>query len=374
MENRDDLVKEQSELIGDKKESIEILQHRKLEESSDFKETVSQESIEEGNEEVRETIFQETTPQEIHAKSSDELIDEARSMVHESDSVVKDCMSILDDDINAFDSKKSKLLHGNVQRIESLLDEVGFEPEEMEVTDVDSSKFGGDNVVQPMYVRSLSSGKLSSFILALIFGIASIAGWVYVASKKLGLALDLSTKPTEEVQTQILSWIGGGITGGEGNPLVGMAILGLTAIVVIWIVYALRVSMRASKNLKIAQQVNKDAKFYCTKKEECKKELGKVSNHIHDIMKVLDTYDILFEEQSSKIKRIIHIEGKLPFHEYHQKSKDEMNEVGRLANSLNTLLATPMADEVDGSLSRESKEALTEAINAQKVFVDKLYQ
>jgi len=281
-------------------------------------------------------------------------------------------MSILDDDINAFDSKKSKLLHGNVQIVESLLNEVGFEPEEIEVTDVDSSKFGGDNAAQPMHVKSLSSGKFSSLLLAIVFAVASVVAWVYFATEKLGLTLDLHKVPTPEVQSQILSWIGGGIIGGQGNPLIGMAILGLSAILVMWIVYALRVSMRANKNLKIAQQVNKDAKFYCTKKEECKKEMEKVSSHIHKVIASLHTYDIYFDELNATMERIIYLEGKIPFNEYHSKSKEEMKGATILVNSLNELISTPMAGE-NGSLSKESSKVLERSNRTLEHYREKLY-
>jgi len=306
-------------------------------------------------------------------KSSNDLINEARAMVEASDSDVRDCMQILDEDIKAFEDRKSQLLHGSAHTIEELLDEVGFEPEDIADIGSDGVDFGKEERVKPMRVKSLSSGKFSSFLLGLIVAFASIAGWIYVATEKLGMTLDLNKVPTSETQDQIFSWIGGGITGGEGNPLYGMVVVALTAIIFMWIVYASRVYLRSVNNKKHAEKVIEDAKFYCTEKEECRREMESVSEHIHEVIKIMDTYDVLFEEQNAKIRRIIHLEGKLPFHEYHQKSKDEMNQAGILLDSLSQLISTPMADE-HGSLSIGAKESLSEAIDIQKQYIDRFYQ
>ncbi|SFV53261.1 ORF 73; extensive acidic domains, potential leucine zipper; immediate early protein homolog [hydrothermal vent metagenome] len=306
-------------------------------------------------------------------KSSDELIDEARAIVEASDSEVRDCMQTLDADIKAFEDRKSQLLNGSAHTIEELLDEVGFEPEDIVDIGSDGVDFAKEERVKPMRVKSLSSGRFSSFILGLIVAFASAVGWIYVATEKLGLTLDVSKLPTPEVQNQIFSWIGGGMTGGEGNPMYGMGIVALTAIISLWVVYAIRVYLRSVKNQKIAEKINEDAKFYCTEKEECKKEMESVSRHIHEVIKIMDTYDILFEEQNAKIRRIIHLEGKLPFHEYHQKSKDEMNQAGILVESLSRLISTAMADE-HGSLSTEAKDSLSEAMDTQKRYIDRFYQ
>jgi len=311
---------------------------------------------------------------EVTEKSNDELIDEAREMVTKSDNDVRDCMDILNDDLEAYESRKAKLINGNVDITESLLNEIEFEPEPINDIGKDSLQFANKEPIKPMRIKTLSSAKFSSFLLAIIFGLASVVGWVYIATEKLGVTLDISKMPSDEIKNQILSWIGGGMTGGEGTPLYGLVILVVTALIVMWIVYAVRVSMRFAKNRKIAHQVNEDAKFYCTKKEECQREMEKISEHIHKVIKILDNYDVLFEEQNAKIKRIIYIEGRLPFHEYHQLSKDYMNETGRLIDSLNRLISTQMADEEDGSLSIEAIETLEDVTKIQEKYIEKLYQ
>ena len=333
---------------------------------------IEQNTASESNHEEENSIESESHSPEPSVKNADQLIEEAREIVHQSDLEVKDCMQILNEDIDALEEAKSALIKGSLHRNEALLEEVGFEPETINNVSEEDVKFGSEEPIKPMQVKRLSSGKFGAFILALIAGLAVIAGWIFLATKKLGVTLYLDKIPSQEVQNKLLTWIGGGVTGGEGNPMVGIVILGLSALIAMWAVYSFRVYLREAHNQRLAQKVNEEAKFYCTKKEECKKEMEKVSEHIHKVIRSLHTYDVFFDELNAKIRRILHLEGKLPFNEYHQKSKEEMKGATILINSLNELISTPMATE-NGSLSEESKEALDRTNRSLNFYRERLY-
>lgn len=348
-----------------------------MEKSNEKVEVVDVEDIKEELIEAVDT--QEESPVESNSdliesseKKANQLIDEARDMVNQSDLEVKDCMEILDEDIDAYEEAKSALTGGSLREHEALLSEVGFEPEEAHDAGEEGVKFGSEDPIKPMMVKDLSSGKFGAFILALIAGLAVIAGWAYVATEKLGMTLNVSKVPSQEAQNKILAWIGGGMTGGEGNPMVGMVILGVSALIAMWAVYSFRVYLKEANNQKLAQQVNEDAKFYCTQKEECKKEMEKVSKHIHKVVGSLHTYDVFFDELNAKMKRVLHLEGKLPFNEYHPKSKEEMKGATVLINSVNELISTPMAGE-NGSLSEEGKKVLERSNRTLELYREKLY-
>ena len=345
----------------------ELLAEGQIEDTEEQKEAEKTESLE------AEEIETSNEPSEVSGKSTEELIEEARTIVNQSDSEVKDCMQILDEDIRKYEQARAALFESSAKETEKLLEAVGFEPEKMDESGEEELKFSGSDPVAPMQVKDLSSGKLGAFVLALIAGFAVVLAWIYVASEKLGMTLDLSKLPSEEVRNKLLSWIGGGITGGEGNPVVGIAILSISALVVMWAVYSLKVFLRKNKNLKIAQEINEEAKFYCTKKEECKKEMDKISAHIHEVIAALDTYNVFLNEENAKMRRILYVEGELPFDEYHQKSKEEMENTNLLINSLNALVTTPMAG-ANGSLSQEGKHILEKAKGALQRFKEKLYR
>ena len=348
-----------------------------MEKSNEEAEVVAAENVEEKTIEIvddqeENPVESNNSPVESSEKNADQLINEARDMVSQSDLEVKDCMGILDEDIDAFEEAKSALVEGNLRKNEALLTEVGFEPEELNDAGEEGVKFGSEEPIKPMYVRDLSSGKFGAFILALIAGLVVIAGWIFAATENLGMTLYLDRVPSQEVQNKLLAWIGGGMTGGEGNPMVGMVILGLSTLIAIWAVYSLRIYLREAHNQKLAQKVNEEAKFYCTQKEECKKEMEKVSEHIHKVVGSLHTYDIFFDELNAKMRRILHLEGKLPFNEYHPKSKEEIRSATILINGLNELISTPMAGE-NGSLSEESKKVLERSNRALEHHREKLY-
>jgi hypothetical protein len=351
------------EKSNDKVEEVLAEEHREdidaQNEVSEIENT-EEEHIESGNE-----------PSETLTKSTEELIEEARAIVNQSDSEVKDCMQILDEDIGKYEEVKAALFESSVNETEKLLEEVGFEPETMEDIGEEGLKFSSSDPVEPMQVKDLSSGKFSAFLLSLIAGFAVVAGWIYAATEKTGVTLDVSKVPSEEERNALFSSIGS-LVGVEGNPMIGMAILAVSALIVMWAVYSLRVFLRKNKNLKIAEEVNKQAKFYCTKKEECKKEMDKVSAHIHEVIGVLGTFKVFFDEQNAKMRRVLYLEGTLPFNEYHQKSREEMENTNLLVNSLHALVTTPMAG-ANGSLSQEAIHILEKAKGALKRFREKLY-
>ena len=350
----------------EKEETASEAAHRERESETEH----SQSSELQAEEETKE----EESPQEDEgAKDAKALIEEARIMVQESDNEIKSCMQILDEDIEALEETKSKLLESSTEETKNLLEEVGFEPGDIEDIGEEGLDFEVAEAVEPMQVHDLSSGKFGAFILALIAGLAVVAGWVYAAAEKLGMALDVTKVPSQEVQNKILSWIGGGMTGGAGDPMFGMVILGGSALIVMWIVYKIKVYMRAQSNLHIAQEVKEEAKFYCTKKEECKKEMDKVSAHIHEVIKALHTFKVFFDEQNAKLRRILYVEGKRPFGEYHLKSKEEIKHTNLLLNSLNELISTPMANG-SGSVSEEARAELQKVERTLERFKERLYE
>ncbi|MEA3418019.1 MAG: hypothetical protein U9Q90_01375 [Campylobacterota bacterium] len=330
-----------------------------------------QNEVAEMDSEEKESVELSSESSETLPKSTEELIEEARAIVNQSDSEVKDCMQILDEDISKYEQTKTALFESSVNETEKLLEEVGFEPEKIDAIGEGGLKFSSSDPVEPMQVKDLSSGKFSAFLLALVAGFAVVAGWSYAASKKMGMTLDVSKVPSEETRNTLFSTIGGWIDLGE-NPMIGMGIVAVSALLVMWAVYSLRVFLRKNKNLKIAEEVNEEAKFYCTKKEECKKEMDKVSAHIHEVIEALGTFKVFFDEENAKMKRILYLEGTLPFNEYHQKSKEEMENTNLLVNSLNALVTTPMAG-ASGSLSQEGIHILEKAKGALQRFREKLY-
>ena len=260
-----------------------------------------------------------------------------------------------------------------MQEANRLLDKLGFESSVLEETEEEAAAFAAKEEIEPMHIYDLSTGRFSAFILSLIAGIAVVIAWIYAATEKLGMTLDVSKVPDEAVRNKLLSWIGGGITGGEGNPMMGLAILIISALLVMWAVYQMKVYLQGKKNIKIAEEVSEKAKFYCTKKEECKREMEMISEHIHEVVDTLAVYDIFLDEKNATLRRIIYLEGTNPDDDYHPKSKEDMKQEKILVDSLNELITTPMAD-MSGSVSDEAKRVLDKSHRVLRLFKERLYE
>lgn len=337
--------------------------------------TVSETTVEEETPIVQEET--ETLGPEIETiinqpETADTIIDEAKSMVEKSDSETKSCLTILDEDVAKYEQAKSKLLNETLLESEAHIKAVEYDNSITVDSEEEAVNFDDIAKVEPIEVKSLSSGKFGAFILALIAGVAVVIGWVYVASNALGMAVDMSKVPAPDVQNKLLAWIGGGITGGEGNTTTGMIILAFTALVVMWVVYATKVYMRETHNLKTAQKVKEDVEFYCTKKDECQREMEKISEHIHKVITSIEISKIFLDEQNAKIRRIIYIEGEKSFDELHQKSQNEIKNTNILVNGIRELISTPMASP-EGALSHEATAVLIKTARREEQYKEKLY-
>jgi hypothetical protein len=345
--------------------------NKQLEDDIDLSNSDEQIEVVEQTEEPNDTKQQDEHYDSDPAKSADEIVDEARDMVETSDAKVKDCLEILDEDLSAFEEEKARVLKGSAHKTEALLEEVGFRADDIGSMVEQGAGFENRDSVSSMSVEPLSSGKFCASILGLVTGAVVALVWIYVAMQRTGTKLSDALQP-ESIDKALL-WIGGGMTGGEGNVVAGIVVLATSALLAMWLVYLAKVFFKQKSNKKLAKQVLEDAKFYCTKKEECQQEMLRVSDHINKTINSLKTYDVLFDELNSKISRALHFEGELSFGAYHPKTKEDMKRAHMLISGIKELLKTPMASE-DGLLSNDAIEALEKSDYSVELYKEKLYE
>jgi len=374
--------KDQKEILEVKEEAIE----ENLEALNENKEEAVQEEemIEKAESDESSDISEETDTNKEDEGEIDEhlgnlnkhdatvlLIKKAKHIVHDAETQMEACKLLLSDDLKEFENAKEALKNGGMEESEVLLESLGYVKDEEEEEPVEEMVvFEAKEEVPPVYIRDVSSGKFTGFLLALIFGAATLLGLVYVATEKLGITLDLSKVPTAETRNSVLSWFGSLI--GMNDPMVGGAMLAAVVLLVMWIVYAIRVSIRASSNLEFAKEQLKKAEEYASLKGTCKDEMDKVDAHIKDAIEMMKTYEVIFNEQKGKLRRIQHIEqsGK-ESPEYHQKSLKEMEDTYDLIKTIQDFLNTPMSEE--GKLSGKSTLFLYRAKNRLEKMIDRLY-
>jgi hypothetical protein len=298
------------------------------------------------------------------------LIKKTKHMVDDTEKQLDACKLLLQEDLKSYEEAKASLKEHALEESEALLEELGYDKEEdlFEETDV---VFEAKEEVPPFYVKDVSSGKFSSFLLALIAGILTFAGMVYLAAQKVGVPLDVSKVPSNETATKVIGWYAT-LFGAKPDLFLGGAFVLVVILFVMGLIYGIRVASHANRNLTFAKQQLEEAQEYAKHKGSCKEEMDKVDAHMNDAIKVLKTYEVVLQEQNGKLKRILHIEGvkELPS-EYHEKSQREIEDTNMLINAIKNFTGTPMSEE--GKLSGKSTMFLHSAKSKLQKFLDRHY-
>ena len=299
------------------------------------------------------------------------LVKKAKIIVKDAEKQMDECKLLLSDDLKDYDAAKKSLNEGGLNACETLLSELEYIDNTEETIEEDVVVFEAKEDLPPIVLQDVSSGKFTGFLMALIGGAATLGGMAYVATEKLGVTLDLSKVPAPETVKPVFAYYGT-LIGMNENASIGMALVAVVTLLVMWIIYAVRVSSKASKNLHFATEQLEEAEVYTAHKGNCKEEMDKVDAHIHDAIAILKTYQVLLNEQKGKLERILYIEGeKEELSEYHQKSISEMKETQGLINSIRSFMATAMSEE--GKLSGKSTLFLHSAKSKMQKMIEGLY-
>jgi hypothetical protein len=199
-------------------------------------------------------------------------------------------------------------------------------------------------------------------------GIITFIAMAFFASEKL---IDLS-KLADSFDIKPIAIFYSKLIGLGENPMFGSIFIAVIVLLIMYLVYKISVSSKASKNLHFAKKQLEEAEVYTAHKGNCKEEMDKVDAHINDAIATLKTYQVLFNEQKGKLQRILHIEGeKEDFTEYHQNSISEMQHTQDLINAVRNFMAKTMSEE--GKLSAKSTLFLHSAKNKMQKSIDRHY-
>jgi len=342
------------------------------EHQKDLEKEVS-ETREEISEEIAE-VEDELASQIKNMKKHDAanmLVKKAKIIVDDAEGQLEKCKLLLSDDLKEYEAAKTALKEGGLDECEALLSELKYVDDSEETLEEDSVVFEPTEDLEPIRLQDVSSGRFTGFIYSLIGGGLTLAGIVYYATKKLGMTLDVSKVPSIETAQTIFGWVGAQV-GRPDDATNGALLVGIAVLAVMGLIYAIRVSMKGSKNLHFATKQLEEAEVYTAHKGNCKEEMDKVDTHIHDAISTLKTYQVLLNEQKGKLQRILYIEGeKEELTEYHQKSVSEMQNTQGLINSIRGFMSKSMSEE--GKLSAKSTLFLHSAKSKMQKEIDKLY-
>jgi len=364
------------EIVEEVKAEAEEAEKKIQEEEKAVEEEVEEDveaaqNIEEVSEKVEEADLDSQVKNLTKNEVAELLVKEAKIIVDESENQLDQCKLLLSNDLKDYELAKQSLKKNGMDASENLLAVLGYEAEEENEVTEDTVVFKPKEELAPIIIRNVSSGAFTGFILALIAGFATIVGMAYVATEKKGITLDLSQVTTPEALAPVLKWYGS-LVGITANQIVGAAVIILAALLVMWIVYKIRVSIKAGSNVHMAKVQLSAAEEYSVQKGTCKEEMDKVDAYIREAIGTLKTYQIILNEQKGKLERIKHLEyEKIETSDFHHKSMLEMKDTQELISVIKDFMSVPMSEE--GKLSDNSNLFLQRAKDRIQKVLDRLY-
>jgi hypothetical protein len=325
----------------------------------------------------RDTVaIRETLPVSQNKKNkfteAEALIVTSQDLVAKVDLDVAECKVGISEAAEEFDSAKKTFNNVTFKNAEDLLERIGFEY--TTYTESDAFELSiSESLKEKFSVDKLRSGKFTGFILAILVALATVGTWIYLATSKLGIDIGSLTVETATSHVNpVLTWIGGDIVSADTNMIMGALILGFSALIMAWLVYALRTKLRASKNLRIAKDTFEKSNEYCLSQEECQREMKKVDGHLRAATVEIKNFEMILNEQSSVLKRILHVEGAYDDEkEYHPSSKKVMRETEKIMRAAESLLETAIT--TDRKLNFQSVQALNFAREVYSEYLSRIY-
>jgi len=306
---------------------------------------------------------------------SEELIGSSQNLVFKVENELNECKVAISQASIDFDTKKRNFIHKTFTNSIELLRKVGIEygasmelnrPFELSLDSMNKNN---------LKIESISSGRFTGTLLALIMGTITLFIWLYFANKHLDISLqEVNLSAIKERMDMIFEWIGNGI-GVVGEPLIGALILAFSLLSMGWLVYAIRIHFKNSKNLRIAKKAFIESREYSFVQEGCKKEILRVDGHLRGTIVGVENFDCILTEQNAILKRVIHVEGLPSLQEgytaYHPNSKKVIRDINRLMKTIEDLLCMPITK--NGTLNPESQKALSISKAVYEDFIARIY-
>ncbi len=360
-ENRDNEV-DVLEIKEDDKDIVE-----------EIKEEIKEEIVEDENlvEDIKESDVDKIIKNNNKHKASSILVNEAKKLVKEADTEMKDCKVLLDTDLKEYENAKKSLKDNAILASEEALKKLGITNDDEEEDNKDDAVAFEAEKQPNINIKDTSSGKFGAFILSLIAGGATLAGMVYFASVKSGTTLDPSNLGSS-IERQPIASFYSRLIGLNGDALYGTLFVVAISLLVMYIVYRIKVGGKATKNLSFATDQFNAANEYKDIKKSFKDEMDKVDVYVTDAVGTLKTYEIMLNEQKSKLERILHVEQeKIESFDFHEKSHEVIEDTKELIAAAKKLISNPLSE--DGKLSEKSHDLLNDAKYSIKKMIDKLY-
>jgi len=347
------------------------------EQESQTKEEATQKETKEDNE---EDILSEESSEFIHlkkeaistgdkAKLVEYKILRAKELIDKSESKIREWISDVEAKVNSFKEYERGHLSPLINNSRQLLEKIGIKG--VKVNEEPSIDMKIKDIEERLEIEEPPSGVGLALSGSIISGILVVIGWCALISKKLGMPVPPKEVPDLATINKLLASISDMFGQGE-NTSIGIAIVAGSALVVMWLVYTIIMSIKVSTNIQRAEEIEKEALKHSKEKLSHKNRIQDVKGHIDNLEDVVKSYEVILAELNATLTRALHIEKAKSFDELHNKTKEAVSELQHLLKELDELLSSPISKE--GSITKESKEALAKAKKAIDDYIAKIYK
>jgi len=349
-------------------------------ESKEQEEAKAEDSKEEAKEESKEDILEEESPELTQVKkeaisTGDKAklvkykVLKAKESIKKAEAKLKECLNDIEGKINHFKTYEKEHLSPLIANSRQLIERAGAKS--VEVNEEPSIDVELKSSKEKLEVEEPPSGAGLALISSIIGGLLVVAGWCALISKKLGMPVPPKEVPDMATINKLLASISD-MFGQGAHASVGIAIVAGSALVVMWLIYTVIMSVKVSNNIQKVEEMEKKAIEFSKEKLSCKDKLKGVREHLDSVEDVVKSYEVILTELNATLTRALHIEKVKGFDELHDKTKEVVSELQHLLKEIDELLSTPISKE--GAVTKESKEALAKAKKAIDDYIAKIYQ
>ncbi len=297
-------------------------------------------------------------------KEAEELIEEARRIVEESDHAcelaherVQKSVADADNLRNRLSKKSLKLFHDLFFKIK------GVEPVEM--ADVAERPYASQleelseriEEIEPVEIAGAKQGKASAVAASFAAALVTVAAALITALVATGTPLDPKTLSQPQTIENLLTWIGGGAFGyPAASPVLGGLGIAAGAAAAALIVWSILMAKSSGRNLAVAKTSHADAMNYRDRKMFYTEAMERLEERMQNYLKILETFDIFMQEYNAVIRRILYTEGR-EFEKYKESSQERIERAARCAEAIVPILNITIVTS-EGTPSEQLEEAI----------------
>ena len=319
-------------------------------------------------------VYQDNFPKEKKIKQHTralKMVSEAKVFVSEADEHIQSSKLLLESDLDAYVIAKQALYDNGLKACIAGLKKVGATVSPYMVKAEKCTACNDQNVIKTMHIKGVSRSKFASYLFALLLGHIAAIGFVYMATKALGMSEENTHHTIGENFEHIMTWFST-LIGLESMPM-GIAVYLTSVGLVTYVVYLLRTLYKSNSNLHFAAKQLAEAEFFNEIQQDEKYKIDQIDMHVKECIALFEKYAVFCNEQQGTLQRILYVEGeKKDVSEYNRRSSREIQRTEMLVEHILELLSEPVASE--SQLSQKSVHLLLNAREHLDKVIERLYR